>query len=199
MPVNRCGHLFGGNLDRMAQGKREPGATIWLTGLPAAGKSTIASAVAARLAEAGREVEVLDGDEFRLTLSAGLGFSRDDRDVHVQRVGYVAEMLARHGVLVIVPVIAPYRKAREIVRRRHKRRGTNYLEIHVSTPVVECARRDPKGLYAKAFAGVVTGLTGVDDPYEQPLEPDLRLNTSQVDVDTAGASVMRLLASRNLV
>jgi adenylylsulfate kinase len=174
------------------------GATVWLTGLPSAGKTTIATALAARLAGAGRRVEVLDGDEIREFLSAGLGFSREDRHTNVQRIGFVAELLASHGVLVLVPVIAPYADSREAVRKRHRTRGTGYVEIHVATPLEVCADRDVKGLYARQAAGELTGLTGVDDPYEVPLSPDLRIETHGSTVQESAAAVHALLVERGL-
>ncbi|MGH3778624.1 MAG: adenylyl-sulfate kinase [Pseudonocardiaceae bacterium] len=174
------------------------GATVWLTGLSGAGKTTIADAVAGQLRAACREVEVLDGDELRRGLSAGLGFSREDRDTHVRRVGFVAELLARHGVVALVPVIAPYAGTRDEVRAQHDAHGTGYLEVHVATPLAECARRDVKGLYARAAAGELTGMTGVDDPYEEPDKPDLRLDTTGTHVTTAARHVMDLLTERGI-
>ncbi|MGH3904803.1 MAG: adenylyl-sulfate kinase [Pseudonocardiaceae bacterium] len=174
------------------------GSTVWLTGLSGAGKTTIADAVAERLRAAGREVEILDGDELRRGLSAGLGFSREDRDTHVRRVGFVAELLARHGVVTLVPVIAPYAATRDEVRAQHDAHGTGYLEVHVATPLAECSRRDIKGLYARAAAGELTGMTGVDDPYEEPDKPDLRLDTTGVDVAAAARRVLDLLTERGI-
>jgi adenylylsulfate kinase len=174
------------------------GATLWLTGLSGAGKTTIAVAVAERLRAAGREVEVLDGDELRRGLSAGLGFSRDDRDTHVRRVGFVAELLARHGVVALVPVIAPYASTRDEVRAHHDAHGTGYLEVHVATALAECIRRDVKGLYARAAAGELTEMTGVDDPYEEPDKPDLRLDTTGTDIAAAARRVMELLTERGM-
>jgi adenylylsulfate kinase len=174
------------------------GATVWLTGLSGAGKTTVADAVAGQLRVAGREVEVLDGDELRRGLSAGLGFSRADRDTHVRRVGFVAELLARHGVVALVPVIAPYAATRDEVRAQHDAHGTSYLEVHVATPLAECRRRDVKGLYARAAAGELTGMTGVDDPYEEPDKPDLRLDTTGTDIAAAARRVMDLLTERGL-
>lgn len=174
------------------------GCTVWLTGLSGAGKTTIADAVAERLRAAGREVEILDGDELRRGLSAGLGFSREDRDTHVRRVGFVAELLARHGVVTLVPVIAPYAATRDEVRAQHDAHGTGYLEVHVATPLAECSRRDVKGLYARAAAGELTGMTGVDDPYEEPDKPDLRLDTTGVDVTAAARRVLDLLTERGI-
>ncbi|NGO68825.1 adenylyl-sulfate kinase [Streptomyces boncukensis] len=172
------------------------GATVWLTGLPSAGKTTIALALAERLRGAGRAVEVLDGDEIRTFLSAGLGFSRSDRDANVQRIGFVAELLASHGVTVLVPVIAPYAASREAVRKRHDAEGTPYLEVHVATPVEVCSERDVKGLYARQAAGELTGLTGVDDPYEAPENPDLRIAAHERTVAESAAAVHRLLVER---
>jgi adenylylsulfate kinase len=174
------------------------GATVWLTGLSGAGKTTIASTIAKQLHAAGREVEVLDGDEVRRGLSADLGFSREDRDTHVRRVGFVAELLARHGVIALVPVIAPYAATRDEVRAQHDAHGTGYLEVHVATPLAECVRRDVKGLYARAAAGELTGMTGVDDPYETPDKPDLRVDTTGTDVVAAARRVMDLLTERGV-
>lgn len=182
-------------------GSRTPvrgGATVWLTGLPSAGKTTAAFAVAAALREAGHEVEVLDGDEVRTHLSAGLGFSRADRDTHVTRIAFVAELLARHGVIVLVPVIAPFAATRETVRAHHADRGTSYVQVHLSTPVEVCAERDVKGLYGKAARGEITGMTGVDDPYEIPEDPDLRIDTSTVDLTATVGTVLDLLRERGL-
>lgn len=175
-----------------------PGATVWLTGLSGAGKTTIAGVVAGQLRAAGREVEVLDGDELRRGLSAGLGFSREDRDTHVRRVGFVAELLARHGVIVLVPVIAPYAATRDEVRAHHDAHATAYLEVHVATPLAECTRRDVKGLYARATAGELTGMTGVDDPYEEPDKPDLRLDTTGRDVTAVAQQMLDLLIERGV-
>lgn len=169
------------------------GATLWLTGLPSSGKTTLAGALGDRLRAEGRAVELLDGDELRTWLSTELGFSRADRDTHVRRVGWVAQRLAAHGVLALVPVIAPYALARAQVRAHHHAAGIRYLEVHVATPLAECARRDVKGLYARARAGQVRGLTGVDDPYEPPDAPDLRLDTSRTPLAEAVSALHALL------
>ncbi|WP_405850286.1 adenylyl-sulfate kinase [Streptomyces niveus] len=174
------------------------GATIWLTGLPSAGKTTIAVELAERLRSEGHRVEVLDGDEIREFLSAGLGFSREDRHTNVQRIGFVAELLASNGVKALVPVIAPYTDSREAVRGRHQSEGTAYLEVHVATPVEVCSVRDVKGLYAKQAAGEISGLTGVDDPYEAPEEPDLRIESHTQSVQQSAAALHALLTERGL-
>ncbi|GJF24251.1 adenylyl-sulfate kinase [Streptomyces flaveolus] len=174
------------------------GATVWLTGLPSAGKTTIAHELAGRLREEGHRVEVLDGDEIREFLSAGLGFSREDRHTNVQRIGFVAELLARNGVTALVPVIAPYTDSRDAVRKRHETHGTAYVEVHVATPVEVCSVRDVKGLYAKQAAGELTGLTGVDDPYEEPVTPDLRIESQDQTVQESAAAVYALLSERGL-
>lgn len=174
------------------------GATVWLTGLPSAGKTTIAYELAGRLREEGRRVEVLDGDEIREFLSAGLGFSREDRHTNVQRIGFVSELLARNGVLTLVPVIAPFADSREAVRKRHQAGGTAYVEVHVATPVEVCSVRDVKGLYAKQAAGEISGLTGVDDPYEEPDSPDLRIESQDQTVAESAAALHALLTERGL-
>lgn len=175
------------------------GVTVWLTGLSGAGKSTIAFALARRLEQEGRSVEVLDGDELREALSPGLGFTRADRDAHVGRVGYLSRLLARHGVVAFVPVIAPYEEPRAAIRAAHEADGTPYVEVHVATPVAECARRDVKGLYAKHAAGRISSLTGVDDPYEAPTSPDLRLDTTGTDISAGVDAVYDLLLQRGLL
>ncbi|MGW0331031.1 adenylyl-sulfate kinase [Streptomyces sp. NPDC003011] len=174
------------------------GATVWLTGLPSAGKTTIAYELAGRLRAQGHLVEVLDGDEIREFISAGLGFSRADRHTNVQRIGFLAELLARNGVKALVPVIAPYADSREAVRGRHQESGAAYIEVHVATPVEVCSERDVKGLYAKQAAGELTGLTGVDDPYEEPESPDLRIESQHQTVQESAAAVHALLTERGL-
>ncbi|MBV2153286.1 adenylyl-sulfate kinase [Kitasatospora sp. SUK 42] len=175
-----------------------PGSTVWLTGLPSSGKTTIARAVAERLRGLARRVEVLDGDEIRAVLLPGTGFGREDRDARVRRIGLMAEVLARNGVTVLVPVIAPFADSRAAVRERHAAAGTEFLEVHVATPVELCAERDVKGLYAKQAAGEISGLTGVDDPYEAPAAPELRLQTHTMTVDQCVDALVALLAERGL-
>lgn len=148
---------------------------MWFTGLSGAGKSTIAVAVAQQLVASGRSVTVLDGDELRRGLNADLGYSAADRSENIRRVGEVARLMADAGLVVLVPVISPYRADREQVRTIHAASGLPFVEVFVDTPLDVCEQRDPKGLYAQARAGELTGLTGVDDPYEAPEKPDVRL------------------------
>jgi adenylylsulfate kinase len=175
------------------------GATVWLTGLPSAGKTTIAHAAADLLRADGHRVEVLDGDAVRETLSAGLGFSRVDRETNIDRIGFVADLLARNGVLVLAAVISPYAAARDRVRARHAASGTPFFEVYVATPVAECAVRDVKGLYAKQAAGEISGLTGVDDLYEPPPAADLRIDTLGATVPESAATVLDLLRQKGIL
>ena len=155
------------------------GFTLWFTGLSGSGKTTIADLVAPELERRGLLVEKLDGDVVRTHLSHGLGFSKEDRDANVERIGWVASRLTRHGAVVIVSAISPYAEARRKARALVEAEGV-FLEIHVATPVEECERRDVKGLYAKARAGEIPEFTGVSDPYEEPVAPELRLDTTQL-------------------
>lgn len=168
------------------------GVTVWLTGLPSSGKSTLAAALAERLAT-NRPVEVLDGDVIRRNLFPELGFSKDDRTENVRRTGIIARMLATHGAFVITPVIAPYRAAREAVRKDHEDHGLTYVEIFVDATPEICAERDVKGLYARAKRGEITGLTGFDDPYESPMQPDLHLRTDQLSVQECLDRMIRIV------
>ena len=149
---------------------------IWLTGLSASGKSTIAKHVADELEQRGLLVERLDGDIVREHLSKGLGFSKADRDTNIERIGWVASRLARVGAVVVVSAISPYEEARRKARRLIEEHAA-FVEVHVATSLEECVRRDPKGLYAKAYAGEIAQFTGVSDPYEEPADPELRLDT----------------------
>jgi adenylyl-sulfate kinase len=170
------------------------GFVLWLTGLSGAGKSTIAGAVAPRLLERGHRVEVLDGDEVRTNLCQGLGFSREDRDTNIARIGYVAGKLAKHGVAVVVAAISPYSEARDKVRASVER----FVEVHVAAPVSTCAERDTKGLYAKAMAGEIKNFTGVNDPYEAPVNPEITLHTERETVEESVATVLAWLEAEGL-
>jgi adenylylsulfate kinase len=169
------------------------GATIWLTGLPSAGKSTIAHGVEPLLRARGARVEVLDGDAVRPHLAAARGYSREDRAINIRRIGWVAELLARNGVVVLVSAIAPFRDVRDEVRVAHAAKGTPYYEVYVATPVDIAADRDVKGLYARQRAGEIRGLTGVDDPYEPPLAPDLVIPAHEQAPDASVALLLRHL------
>ncbi|HEY7926264.1 MAG TPA: adenylyl-sulfate kinase [Candidatus Dormibacteraeota bacterium] len=169
----------------------EQGLTVWFTGLSGAGKSTLAEAVARHIREQDRPVEILDGDEVRRSLSAGLGFSKEDRDTNIRRLGFVADLLTRNGVVVLVAAISPYRAVRDEVRARVGR----FLEVYVHCPLDELVRRDVKGLYRRALAGEIGNFTGVSDPYEEPVSPDVRVETGTETVDDAVVAVLRAIDS----
>jgi len=173
----------------------QQGATVWFTGLPGAGKTTIAMAVEARLIDAGRSAYRLDGDNLRHGLCRDLGFSKDDRETNVGRVGEMARLFADAGTVALVALVSPYTDCREKVRELHHRDGLRFLEVFVNTPSEECVRRDPKGLYARARNGSLSGMTGVDDPYEAPRAPEVEL-TPEMDVDAATAAVLAALDER---
>jgi adenylylsulfate kinase len=167
--------------------------TVWLTGLPSAGKSTLGRALAEQH-RTYRAVEWLDGDEVRRDLFPELGFDKADRTENIRRIGMLATMLAAHGVLVVVSVIAPYTAARAAVRAAHEARGLEFVEVHVHAPVEVCATRDVKGLYAGAERGEVRGLTGIGDVYEEPVAPEVRVDTSAMPVEACLAAVDAALA-----
>ena len=169
--------------------KEQRGFTLWFTGLSGAGKTTIAEIVEHELKERGRRVEVLDGDIVRTNLSKGLGFSREDRNVNVLRIGFVANLLTRNGVAVIVSAISPYKEARDQVRRRI----IDFVEVFVDVPLEVAAERDVKGLYKKAFAGEIPQFTGVSDPYEPPVAPDLVLKTDEEEPHESARKVIEKL------
>jgi len=170
------------------------GATVWITGLPASGKSTVAAALEAALLEDGRAAYLLDGDNLRHGLNGDLDFSAADRSENVRRTGEVARLLADAGLVAIASLVSPYAADRARVRDSHDRYGLRFLEVYVSTPLEECERRDPKGLYAKARAGELPGFTGVGDPYEAPERPDLELRPAEGGVEEAAAALLTLLA-----
>jgi sulfate adenylyltransferase len=175
--------------------RHERGLTIFFTGLSGSGKSTIARGLADALVErGGRKVTLLDGDVVRRLLSAGLTFSRDDRDLNIRRIGYVAAEITRHGGVAICAPIAPYARTRAEVRRIVNAAG-DFLLVHVATPLEECERRDRKGLYAKARAGLIAEFTGISDPYEVPEDAELTLDTSELSPDEAVAHVFGLLVT----
>jgi adenylyl-sulfate kinase len=168
------------------------GATVWFTGLPASGKSTVAAGIEARLLSAGRSAYILDGDNLRHGLNGDLGFSADDRAENVRRTAEVSALLADAGVVVLVALVSPYRADRAAARAAHERRRLPFLEVHVATPLEECERRDPKGLYKRARAGELPGLTGVDDPYEPPESAEVLLRGDE-PLEEAVARVLAAL------
>jgi adenylyl-sulfate kinase len=163
------------------------GFTVWFTGLPSAGKSTLADLLAGELRERGHGVEVLDGDVVRQHLCKGLGFSKEDRDENIRRIGFVCGLLTRHGAAAIAAAISPYRAIRDDVR------GSigNFVEVYVKASVETCIQRDVKGLYKKALAGEIKGFTGVDDPYEPPLKPELTIETEAESPEECVARILR--------
>jgi len=165
---------------------REHGFIVWITGLPASGKSTIAEGVEKELRARGLKVEVFDGDEVRKNLSKGLGFSKEDRDTHNKRIIYVCRLLTRNGVNAIVSLISPYRSTRAYAREQLPK----FVEVYLKCSLEECMRRDPKGLYKKALAGEIPNMTGIQDPYEEPLNPEVTLNTEN---DTSKQNIMKVM------
>jgi len=176
----------------------ERGFTVWLTGLSGAGKSTISQLVVAELERRGLIVELLDGDAVRRHLSSELGFSKEDRDTNVERIGWVASRLVRAGGTVVVAAISPYREARRVSRELVEEHGA-FVEVHVATSLEECIGRDTKGLYARALAGDVPNFTGVSDPYEEPESPELRLDTAGADPAASAALVLERLEELGLL
>jgi bifunctional enzyme CysN/CysC len=167
--------------------------TLWLTGLSGSGKSTVAAKAEAALVTSGVAAYTLDGDNVRHGLNADLGFSAEDRAENVRRVGEVARLMADAGLVVLVPVISPYRAGRDAVRQAHTYAGIPFAEIHVATSIEICEARDPKGLYARARAGEITGFTGIDDPYEEPLQPEGRVDAGEQTLTESVAVVMDLV------
>lgn len=174
------------------------GGIVWLTGLSGAGKSTLATALFDQLAPR-RSTELLDGDEVRTFLTAGLGFTKQDRDINVRRIGYVARLLAKHGVLVLVSAISPYADVRQELRVISERAGHPFLEIFVNAPLSIVIERDVKGLYKKAQAGEIPHFTGISDPYEAPVSPALEVRTDLLSREECEHRILNLLVEKNLV
>jgi adenylylsulfate kinase len=174
------------------------GFTLWFTGLSGSGKTTIAELVRPELERRGLLVEWLDGDEVREHLSKGLGFSKEDRDTNIDRIGWVASRLTRHGAAVIVSAISPYEEARRKAREMVEAHGT-FVEVFVDASVEECARRDVKGLYEKAFRGEIKEFTGVSDPYEPPAGPEVRIESEHDDPEESARRILTVLEERGLV
>ena len=175
------------------------GFTLWLTGLSGAGKTTLAAELARELRARALRVEVLDGDQVRTNLSKGLGFSKEDRDTNIRRIGYVCRLLSRNGVAAISAVISPYREVRAEVRRLVEQDGAEFVEVFVKCPIDVLAERDVKGLYKKALAGEIRGFTGVDDPYEEPSAPDVVIESDREPLEFSTLKIINELEQRELV
>ena len=175
------------------------GFTLWFTGLSGAGKTTLTEAILPELRARGVKVEVLDGDEVRTNLSKGLGFSKEDRDTNIRRIGYVARLLARNGVGVIAAAISPYREIRDEVRRSIEADGAVFVEVFVKASLNTLVARDVKGLYKKAIAGEIKQFTGVSDPYEEPLAPALVIESDSETVAESAARLIAKLEELNLI
>ncbi|HEU4563501.1 MAG TPA: adenylyl-sulfate kinase [Gemmatimonadaceae bacterium] len=171
------------------------GVVLWFTGLPSSGKSTIARRVESILLRRGLPVELLDGHEVRQSLSRGLGFSREDREEHVRRIGYVAKLLSRNGVIAVCAAVSPYRATRDEIRSR----VTNFVEIYVDCPLEVAESRDPDGMYARARAGEIEDFTGISDPYEPPEQPEVHIFSDRESVDSAAAKVVKTLELLGLI
>jgi adenylyl-sulfate kinase len=171
------------------------GFTLWFTGLSGAGKSTLSEYLSEEFRRRGYKFEVLDGDVVRTHLSKGLGFSKEDRDENIRRIGFVANLLERNGVIAMTAAISPYRQIRDEVRATHK----NFVEVFCKCPLDALVERDVKGLYKKALAGEIKNFTGVSDPYEEPLHPEVVVETDRESVAESGDKILRYLESHRLI
>ena len=177
----------------------QKGVTIWFTGLSACGKSTIAFTLEHALVQRGHLAYCLDGDNIRHGLNKNLGFSAEDREENIRRIGEVAKLFADTGVVTMTSFISPYRKDRDLVRQLHDENGIPFVEVFVDTPIAVCEERDPKGLYKKARAGEIKNFTGIDDPYEAPNKPEIVIDTSKLSPQEASIQVIEFLESRELL
>jgi len=171
----------------------DKGLVIWLTGLPGSGKTTIANKVASILREKGYRVEVIDGDWARKTISLGAGYTREERKMHLHRIAWVARLLARNGVIVICSFVSPYRDVRKMIREIISEEAP-FIEVYVKCPLEECIRRDPKGLYKKALRGEIKHFTGISDPYEEPLNPEITVDTVNNSVEENASTIINYLS-----
>ena len=177
----------------------QQGATLWFTGLSGSGKSTTAFTLEHALVQLGRLAYVLDGDNIRLGLNKGLGFTAADREENIRRIGEVAKLFADCGVIAMTSFISPYRKDRDLSRKLHEDAGLPFIEIHMATPIETCEQRDPKGLYKKARAGQLKGFTGVDDPYEAPSSAELTLDVTSLSPQEVTAQLIDYLVTRGIL
>ena len=177
----------------------QQGATLWFTGLSGSGKSTTAFTLEHALAQLGRLAYVLDGDNIRLGLNKGLGFTAADREENIRRIGEVAKLFADCGVIAMTSFISPYRKDRDLCRKLHDDAGLPFIEIHMATPIETCEQRDPKGLYKKARAGLLKGFTGIDDPYEAPTSAELTLDVTSLSPQEVTAQLIDYLVGRGIL
>jgi adenylylsulfate kinase len=168
---------------------KRKGFVVWLTGLSGSGKTTIGASLQVQLQELGLRAELLDGDEVRRQLSPDLGFTKTDRETHARRVVYLSKLLAKNGIITLVSLIAPYRSFREYARREI----VDHIEVYVNTPLETCIKRDPKGLYKKALKGEITDMTGLQDPYEEPVNPELVIETERLTVEESARSILSKL------
>jgi len=178
---------------------KQKGATLWFTGLSASGKSTFAFTLEHALVQQGRLAYVLDGDNIRHGLNKNLGFSAADREENIRRIGEVAKLFADCGVVAMTSFISPYRKDRDTVRALHEAAKIPFIEVHVNTPIATCETRDPKGLYKKARAGELKGFTGIDDPYEEPLKPELTIDATGTSPQQATVLLVEYLQKRGIL
>ena len=183
----------------MTETPKQNGFTLWMTGLSGAGKSTLTGHLARLLRERGYAVELLDGDEVRTHLSKGLSFSKEDRDINVRRIGYVARLLARNGVITLTAAISPYEAVRAEVRAEHDRENVPFVEVYAQASLEALSERDVKGLYKKALAGEIAHFTGVSDPYEPPPAPDVTVHTDHDTVEQSLAQIVAYLEQRGLI
>jgi adenylylsulfate kinase len=185
--------------DERAALLKQKGATLWFTGLSGSGKSTIAFTLEHALVQRGRLAYVLDGDNIRMGLNKNLGFSAADREENIRRIGEVAKLFADAGVLTMTSFISPYRKDRDVVRALHVEAKIPFIEVHLATPIETCEQRDPKGLYKKARAGQLKGFTGVDDPYEAPLQPEITIDATSTSPQDAALQLMNYLEKQGML
>lgn len=174
-----------------------PGGILWLTGLSGSGKSTLAALIGSRL-KPQRPVEILDGDEFRAHISKGLGFTKEDRDINIRRIGFVARLLARHGVLAVAAAISPYADTRQEIRQLAASEGIVFIEVFLNAPLQTLIDRDVKGLYKRAIAGEIAHFTGISDPYEPPVSPELAVRTNAESAEACAQRIVDLLVDRGL-